>query len=138
MLFVINPQTGVGPLRFGMLREQVRSALAVPVEIFRRAPEDTVADVFKSVWAFAYYDVNGGLEAVEFASPAKVTFNELDILNTPVTQLLGEVSRADPDLEREGVGFTSRSFGFGVWSEEEGDRPPQSVIVFVPGYYERA
>jgi len=58
----------------------------------------------------AYYDVNGGLEAVEFASPAEVTFNELDILSTPATQLLGEMSRAAPDLEREGMGFTSLSF----------------------------
>lgn len=138
MRFAINPQTGVGPLQFGMPREQVRSALAVPVEIFRRTPEDTAADVFKSVWAFAYYDVTGNLEAVEFSSPAKVTFNDLDILNTPATELFGAMSRLDPELEREGVGFTSKSFGFGVWSDDESDRPPQSVVVFAPGYYERA
>ncbi|MEJ2816140.1 hypothetical protein [Caulobacter sp. CCG-8] len=136
MRFPINPQTGVGPLRFGMLRDQVRSVLAVPVEIFRRTPKDVEADLFKSLGAFAYYDGNGALEAVEFFSPAKVTFNELDILNTSASELIGEMSEVDPDLECEGSGFTSRSFGFGVWSEDDSELPPQSVIVFAPGYYE--
>jgi hypothetical protein len=134
--FAVIRHVGVGPLRFGMSREDVRSALSIPFEVFRRTPASIPADLFGSAGTFAYYSESGGLIAVEFAKRANVTFGDLDLTNTSTSKLIAEISTIDPAIDHDSSGFTSRAYGIGAWTEDDLGLPPQSVIIFAPGYYD--
>jgi hypothetical protein len=134
----ITSHAGVGPVRFGMTRTQVREAMAVPWDSSRRTPSSRVADVFRSVGTFAYYTESDFLEAIEFSRLQEVVLENLNLTTTPIEQLLRDILLLDPHatVQAKSSGFISKSLGAGVWTEGDRHLPPQSVIVFAPGYYD--
>lgn len=138
MPWEITPYVGVGPVRFGMTRQQVRDAVGAPSEEFKRTPSSRISDKFTTLGAFAYYTDDGGLEAIEFTRLQTIFVEKLDLTTTPTDQLLRAVLLLDPDAEIEpkSAGFISRRLGAGIWTEGDRDHPPQSVIAFAQGYYD--
>jgi hypothetical protein len=134
--FEIIPHVGVGPVRFGMTRRQVQTALAVPAEPFSRSSGSAPADLFKSIWAVAYYSDEDQLEAIEFALPQQINIAGLNLTTATIADSIREVLALDPEAELEPSGFTSKALGAGIWTEGEMHDPPQSVIVFARGYYD--
>ena len=134
----IISHVGVGPVRFGMTRQEVRTALAAPAEEFRRTLGSRPADKFQSISAFAYYSDDGRLEAVEFGRLQQITIGDLNLTTTPFEQLLHAVLMLDPDVEiqAKSSGFVSRLLGAGAWTDDERSEPPQSVIAFAERYYD--
>lgn len=112
----IVPNVGIGPVRFGMTRQEVRAALNLEFSEFKRTPSSKPADKFSSLGAFA----------------------GLNLSDAPVEQLLREVRLIDPRAEigQKMSGFLSRVLGTSIWTEGERSEPPQSVIAFVDGYYD--
>jgi hypothetical protein len=136
VLFTVDRHLGAGPLRFGMTRAQVRTAVADAFETLQRRPDANLADHFDAAGVFAYYTDEGRLEAAEFCRPARVQADGLDLLNTPVDHLIRTYGREDAALEIDGAGFVSRHGGVGAYTGGEFTAPPECVIVFRPGYYD--
>lgn len=132
--FSISSHSGVGPLRFGMTHDQVRSALAAAFQPFSRTPDADVADRFPSIPAFAHYSANGTLEAVEFGPGATVTLGDFDLTEPAIAEAIKHLAILDPGLEREPSGCISKACGVGLWSERDFGEPAQSVIVFARCY----
>jgi hypothetical protein len=96
--WTIRAQTSVGPIRFGMTPEQVRTALNAPYTSFKKSPLSTdLTDAFDTLGLHTYYR-DGRCEAVEFFETADVrlgghrlgdeTFNDMvQILYDPLVPL---------------------------------------------------
>jgi hypothetical protein len=141
MTSAIHAYVGVGPIRFGMKPSEVRAILGVQFESFRRSPTTIhPCDFFAKLGCFVYYDdTSGRVEAVEFAEPAQPTLNGVNLLGLGFTDLIEQIKKTDPEVTVESDGFISLSLGVGGWApaaEDEPEAPPQSVIVFVRGYYD--
>ena len=77
----IRPLIGAGKLVFGMSPDAVRATLGVEFKSFLRTPTSTFpCDHFPSLGVFAYYKSTGLLEALEFASPAETTLDEIQLV----------------------------------------------------------
>ncbi len=127
---------GVGPIRFGMSRDDVRTALGADFESFKRSPSSIQpCDHFLQHECFVYYDANDEVEAVEFTKPATPMLDGLDLLSIDFTSLVQRIRQDDPDLSVENDGFTSLRLGIGGWAPGADDEPPESIIVFTRGYY---
>ena len=140
MKFDISSYEGVGPVRFSMTPGEVRAALGMEFENFRRSKENVhPADHFTSHECFVYYDDNHGLvEAVEFANPAEPTLDGLNLFSLSFEDLAARMLKLDADLQIADDGFTSLKLGIGGWAPhcvEEPKLPCEAIIVFVRGYY---
>lgn len=140
MMFEIHSHQGAGPVRFGMTATEVRAALGVEYETFKRSPEDAhPTDYFNALGCFVYCNAGGQSIALEFAEPARPMFNGLDLLNMGFADLLKRIGEIDPEASVEVDGFTSFHLGIGAWApaaDEEPDEPAEAIIAFVPGYYD--
>jgi hypothetical protein len=122
-----------------MNREEVRTALATEYESFTRSPTSQPCDHFFQQECFVYYGAGGSVEAVEFTKPAAPVWDGLNLLGISFADLLERVRQVDPDVSVVSDGFTSFRIGMGGWAtaaEEEPDRPLESIIAFVRGYYD--
>jgi hypothetical protein len=141
MKFEIHSYQGVGPVRFGMTPSEVRAALGVEFKSFKRSPQNVhPCDYFTGLECFVYYDdEHGRADAVEFAEPAEPTLNGVNLFGLGLADLIEQIRKVDPGVLVVNDGFTSIHLGVGGWApfaEEEPETPPESIIVFVRGYYD--
>lgn len=132
---------GVGPVRFGMTREEIRQTLNAEVEEFRKSAESpTLSDLFIHHDAVAFYDIDYRLEAMEFGDTADLTWNGTTLTGRPLKAILENVRGNSNEVEIDFDGVTFHDLGFGVWSPgwlEDDSEMPQAVIAFRRGYYSR-
>lgn len=137
----IRSRTGIGPIRLGMTREEVRRALGVPFTGFWKAPSsEAPTDAFDEIPVHVHYDISYRCEAVEVADPGAATFLGEELLGRPFEEVLAWLRGLDPDLEVDADGLTSRELGLGLYApgnNKETGIPVEAVIVFADGYYER-
>lgn len=137
----VHYHKGVGPIRFGMAREEVLDLFSVEATSFKRNQVDThPCNYFPSLGLFVYYgDESGLVEAVELTSPAKPSISGADLLHLGFIDLLEIIRGADPEVSIDGDGFTSFLLGIGGWAPSLKSAPNaqlESIIVFAPGYYD--
>jgi hypothetical protein len=139
MKFDIQPYAGVGPIRFGMLREDVREALRVHAEAVDKTDTGIPSDFFESLGIFVYYRPPECCEAVELFEPASPEFDGTYPLGRPYREMEHWMRGLDSDCQRNDAGVRSFKFGFGLYApsaQKEPDLPVEGVIVFEKGYYE--
>lgn len=137
MEFAVTPFVQAGPVRFGMTRSEVRSALPGDFQSFRRTPLAEECDHFEALGLFAYYDADGRLEAVEFTLPATPTLDGARLLDLT----LGDASRslqaiADPE---DDACLLAPDYGISFWVPDRDDGPrsrAESVLAHRVGYYD--
>ncbi len=146
MPWEVEPHSGVGPIRFGMTRDEVRQAVGTEVREFRRWKEKVASDYFESLGIFVYYRPPGLCEAVKFARRSIIkgatapVFATETFLGKPYRTMRQWFEERDPLLVTDGAGLTSRALGMGLYAasaEKSPDEPVESLIVFETGYYER-
>lgn len=139
MRFDIRPYEGVGPVKLGMTREEVRAAVGAPFEEFRKSAGDELpTDAFDTVGLHVYYKRPGVCEAVELASPAVPVLEEQFLLRQPYAQLRRWFESRDESVETDDSGLTSFRYGVGLYAPAAGSNPAgpaEGVIVFEKGYY---
>jgi hypothetical protein len=140
VIFEIQTHQGAGPIRFGMTPDEVRTILGVKFKSFKRAPDSEYpCDHFFGLECFVYYSGNGRTEAVEFVTPAEPLLNGTNLLTLGFSDLVTYISKIDPQVSIENDGFTSENLGVGAWApnaDDEPELPAETIIVFVPGYYD--
>jgi hypothetical protein len=136
--YEIEPYVGVGPLRFGMSREEVKRALGGEPRVFKKSPlSDALTDAFDESGVHIYYNADDGCCAVELATPASPVLNGQALLGRPFSELRAMFEELDPALKSDGAGLTSPLFGVSLYApfaRKEPEEPVEAVLAFEEGY----
>jgi hypothetical protein len=137
---LVHPHRGVGPVFFGMTREEVRSTLAASHREFSRGlREEMDTDAFDELGVFVSYGVDGTCEAIEVVAPSNAIMNGMRLVGTSFSIVLGRFREWDSALSIDDAGATSIDLGVGVYAPSAGKdpgKPVESAIVFRSGYYD--
>ena len=138
MKWDIVSYVGVGPLRFGASRDQIRLVLQQPWDAFKRTPSDiTETDGFFQSSLFVYYDPDYRCEAIELSAPFDPSFDGFSLIGKPFSEILDWTKTRDSEVVIRRAGLMSPKFGFRVYAPSCAKNPAdpvQSVIVFQRGY----
>lgn len=150
--FDVVPLSGIGPVRLGMMRQDVRSALPAPVVSFARwQAEPDSTDAFLGNAFQVDYDASGGVEYIELSrgGPFTVRYKGVSLFDTEAERIIGLVSldapydETDPEL---GSSYIFPSLAMSLWREDwpgdDSDEPDRgqffdTVGVGKAGYYDR-
>ena len=138
--FDIRPLRGVGAVEFGMPPEQVRGLLGSALRSFKRAATAMFpCDYFPSLGVLGYYTAEGVLEALEFASPARILLGGRNLLGLSFDIAKNFLKSNDARFE-EGIDMViAHRTGVSLYAplaKENPNSPCQSVLVFAEGYYD--
>lgn len=137
MEFKIEPYFGAGCVKFGMKKEDIRKCFNYQFKEFKKTPiSKTLTDDFGI--CHIYYKTNNLCEAIEFFE-GEVLFYEQRLFERPYEEVCKIFESYDSSLDFNDVGFTSFKFGVGIFapfSNDEPDKPIESIIVFERGYYD--
>jgi len=138
MSFEIFPHEGVGLVRFGMSRTEVRGAIGLQAKQFLRADkEDT--DYFAEAGLFVSFAESGKAQAIELAAPSQAMLGDRDLLGMSFSEAMTFLLRRDPQSTVETDSLISKAEGVGIWAplaKDNPEAPVEGVIVFAPGYYD--
>jgi hypothetical protein len=137
--FELVPYTGIGPLRFGATRAEVRRTLGVPVEAFQKTPTAAaLTDAFDDLGVHVHYDAADRCEAVELGGPrAAPSFEGKALLRMRREEARSWLAGRDPELRVSTTDLTSLKYGVALHtSSDEPEARVKSVLVFRRGYYD--
>lgn len=145
MILTIDRHVGVGPIRFGASRQEVREALGRRVEAGKRHETDPGFDACDELGILIHYDESDRCTAIEIGQDGRVVYDGFGLFDHPAHEVRAWALARDPDLDPTN-GFVSRALGLAMSAthideedleEEERNEPATSFLVFEPGYYER-
>jgi hypothetical protein len=95
--FTLQPLVGVGSVRFGMSRDEVRRVMLEPVRSFRKTPKsrhETDA-IFQNAFQIFYGGDQPTVEFIELSGGLAVRafYRELDVFGTPADEVVAFISR---------------------------------------------
>lgn len=95
--FTLQPLVGVGSVRFGMSRDEVRRAMSEPPRSFRKTPRsrhETDA-FFQNAFQIFYGGDQPTVECIELSgrSAVRAFYRDLDIFATPADEIVAFISR---------------------------------------------
>ena len=138
MDWTIRPNVGVGPLRFGMTRQEVRRTIgAQPTGSATVPRSSSPTDDFLEQGLHIYYDDSDHCMAIEMAMPATPILEGRPILGEPFCVVRDWLSALDPAIETDDDGLTSKALGSGLYApavDKNQNSPVEAVIAFAPGH----
>jgi len=139
---IIRPYEGVGPVSFGMTREQVREALASPVNPFYRTPDSRLpTDAFDDLGLQVEYRAPDICQFVSIGHPPAIPIFQGELLlYRPFAQIRDYFLAIDPESELDRSGLNSFKFGIAFYApfwKEAPEEPAQTVAAFERGYWDR-
>lgn len=137
----IEPYVGVGPIRFGTSRAEVRRLLGPDPPVSKKLfvsplPRDT----FIAAGVHIYFKEPDVCEAIELFSPAIVTLRNQTLLGRRYREVERWLQHLDPSCALNPTGLRSIHLGIGIYvpsAIKAPDDPVEGVIAFDQGYYER-
>jgi hypothetical protein len=142
MEYVIKSYEGLGSIRLGMTKEEVRAVMHdEPADYhYFRGP---YTDVFEKAGIYVYYTAeNGVCEAIEFVLPTVGVLDGKPINKVPYFEVKKWLKQLDNELVEEAfLGAKSYKLGISLYAPEayaEGqeDWLTEAVMVFRKGYYD--
>jgi hypothetical protein len=136
--FRIIPYIGVGCIKFGMKREDIRKCFNNQFVQFRKTPfSETLTDDFGCCHVF--YKKQKTCEAIELFKEAGATINNKRLVGEPYAEVRAMFEAIDETIVVNDDGFTSFKYGIGVYAplaKEQPEEPVEAIIVFEKGYYD--
>lgn len=124
---VAIPLVGVGDVRFGMTREEVRRIFGYAKE-FKKSPfSKTTTDDFG--FCHVYYDADNKCEAIEIFDGAEVKVAGKVVFPGSIRKIKSVIG----GLVKDDCGYTSASYSTGVFAS---GRKIESILFAGSGYYE--
>jgi hypothetical protein len=131
----VRPFEGLGDLRFGMSRADVRALLGPEFRSFKKTPlAKTLTDAYTQLGLHLYYDDQDRLEFIEAFQPCIPIFRGIELLGRPevVLEQLRKTGVGIPRRDSDGNFFDD--LGFALYSP--GD-VVEGVSVYKKGYYDK-
>jgi hypothetical protein len=129
----IIPYEGLGSLRFGMTRAEVRSLLGKQFKSFHKGRlASTLTDAYSELGLHLEYDKDDRLRCIEAIASCPVSFNGVALLKRHLDEVLrdcaslGSVPRVDDGYFFDGAGFA-------LYVLED---VVKAVTIYRKGYYE--
>jgi hypothetical protein len=130
----VKSYIGVGELRFGDSRLNVRAILGPHYHSFRKAPGANETDAYDKLGLHLYYDENDCLEFVEAFAPSSLTFIGISLLGRQMSDVENDLKAIGHYSRRDDVGLQCDSAGIGLYAPTG---IVDGVAVFRRGYYKR-
>ena len=124
---IAKPLIGVGDVKFGMNRAEVRSIFGEATEFRKSKFSKATADDFG--FCHVFYNVKDECEAIEIFNDIEVVINNTTIFPSGIEKL----KRMCADLLKDGDSYTSVASSIGVYAP--GDKA-ESILFAAQGYYE--
>ena len=138
MDWTIRPNVGVGPLNFGMTRQEVRDTLgSQPSGFAKTSGSSSLTDDFREHGIHVYYDDSDHCVAIEMATPAAPILDGKPLLGEPFCIVRDWLLQLDPAIETDADGLTSKALGSGLYApavDRDENSPVEAVIAFAPGH----
>lgn len=139
----ITPFQSVGYMKFGASAKVIRSMFDFPLTSFVKGPASdmpTPVDAFDEGGIHIYYDKLNRCDAIEFFSPASLTFQGKLLIDQPYKEISKWLVSMDTNIVYNDSGLEARSLGIGLYAPnfDENERPDElveSVIVVSEGYW---
>src|SRR6266480_1366133 len=113
----IRPFEGLGDLRFGMSRRDVRTLLGQEFRSFKKTPlADSLTDAYTQFGLHLYYDGQDRLELVEAFQPCVPIFRGVELLGPRKVVLEGLREAGVGSPRRDADGELFHDLGFGLYS----------------------
>ena len=129
----IMPHVGVGPLRFGMNRLEVRALLGANVSTFKKTPWSlTDTDAYNDLGFHLYYDRADRLECVEAWGPSCIVYEDMPLVNGTTQETLEGLAKLGL-IHGYDDGYLFDTAGFALYAP--GDKV-EAVTVYRDGYYD--
>ena len=140
MIYDVKTYVGLGELKFGMTKEEIRNILGGEVKEIKKALSDKTTDVFVGQGIHVYYNQLGKCEAIECGKGGIIKFKEKEIIGKPFKNIEKMFRELDDILEISDTGFVSYKLGIGVYVptlKKSKSELIQGVIIFERGYYDK-
>jgi hypothetical protein len=132
----VLPGTGVGPLRFGTPRAELRAALG-PYEAVRRSNTADLTDQYEADMLMLTCSDDEGLHLIEVPNPDGVHFRGVP-LGGEVRTVLDGLRAAGVEAVADESGWRLADGAIGLYTtSSEADAPVKAVTVFGPGHEKR-
>jgi hypothetical protein len=118
----IRPWHGVGPLNFGISREEVRAIMGPPSSSFLKG-----SDVDDFNGAHVFLDPLGKFEAMETWQPRKLFLSGVDLLSLPFHRLREFLSNLDKLCAEADAGLDCPGIGVRVYCPKFQDSPESTA-----------
>lgn len=142
MNLIITPYEGVGPIEFGMTRNELRKLFNGEVhEIQRIRDTDNIWDyIHEGAIQIAYYSEHRLLcSTIMLSHPEQVFFQDRNLLDgTSVRELTKWFKSIDKELDITMDGVVSYKYGISFCTEDYkilADEPPEAIVVFARGFH---
>jgi hypothetical protein len=146
--FNVVPHEGVGPVRLGMSRDEARSAMALPVQSFKKTESSTaLTDAYLDSCFQVFFDNEERVEYVELSHCKSfiTLYNGINVFATKAEDLIEFISKTAPyDANRRELGYSYvfPALELSVWrstmpedGEDEEGRFFMTIGVGKSGYY---
>ncbi len=149
--YEVVPHVGVGPVRLGMTREQVRRAMPGPCEPFRKGPfAKHETDGFHGSGFQVFY--GGDEPTAEYiqlctGQGLRAIYAGVSVFETPADTVVARISRLapyDPSDRELGYSYIFPSLELSLWRPVKPESPTDpegqefwSIGIGVRGYYSR-
>ena len=134
MINSLIPYSGIGDVRFGMTRREIRSLLGPPNRTFRRTPECTETDYYAARGFFVEFNTDV-CEALEFTGPDNLYWKGVNLFALPFFEMRDFYDRLSLRLDEEGTkSVTYHDLGFSL-SRSDDNGAVESVLIFSKTYW---
>ena len=129
----IVPFEGLGPLRFGMARTEIRTLLPYRYREFAKViGTSQTTDAYDDPGLHLYYDDGNQLEFIEAFEPADPVFEGIHVLSPDRGAVLEQLKGLGYHARYDDGGYFLDNLGFTLYAPGE---TIEAVSVFRKGYY---
>jgi len=140
MDLTIYPYLGVGSIRFGMTVDQVRTAVGMEPQPFKKTELSVFpTDAFRSLGVHVYYKESGVCKAIEMGYPASPTLNGEKMIGRPFEDLAQWFQERDDSITRDDSGLRSMKMGVSLYApsaEDDPSEPVKGIMAFARDYWD--
>jgi hypothetical protein len=140
MDMVIVPYQSVGPLSFGMAREEVRSIINSAYKVVKKTEQaEAPYDYFYELGIHVHYSKEGQCEFIELGAPSRPLFLEHELLGQPFHLVYAWLKTISQAMRLSMAGVTSLDLGISLYVPGLKDNPRapvESISAFARGYWD--
>ena len=148
VIFVGTPFEGVGPVRFGMSREEVRSQLGPNFEADCTALSSSAREAWFDRCVCVEYDSDERCCAINVSQPCGLVVHGTYLGGMSAQDLVRWVESVDASARQDADGITSHVLGICVWVAPSQEHEPEElecpglwvpcILMFARDYWSRS